>query len=479
MAPILWPQTTAPGVREQEGGGRLINCYAEDLAEGGPAPYVIRRAPGLAEFAAGATSGESPTTLSGYRGGFFVSPYLYEAFSGVLVRVDADGVVTKVGDLAGSDIVTFARNNRTPTPDFVAVCAAGPVTFTSSAVSAWSDADLPSPVSVCFIDGYFFLAVGDGRCFASGLNATAINANDFTRAESRPGGLLRGIAYQRELFLFGPDFIEVWRGDTPNDTGFPFNRVTTIWVGLAGFGAVAGMEPGFSAGLLWVADDGAVHQLNGYSTVKVSPPDLDRLIAAVADKSTLRASVYVEGGHPCWCLDGPDWTWVFDLATRRWHERRSYLREDWRFVGPAIQSFGEWRGGDKLSGRTLTIREETFREVGEPLVFRAESIEMSAFPARLRVPDARINLVGGVGYAGGEQPIETDPQAAVSWSDDGGRTWSTPLLRPIGSQGIMSPDIHLNRLGLTGRRGRRWAVEVTDPVYVGLLGGAMSVEPRP
>lgn len=478
MPPILFPKSTAPGVREQEGGGRLINCYAEDLPEGGPAPYVIRRAPGLEQFADEVTADETPLTLTGYRGGFFQSPYLYEAFSGVLVKADADGVVTKVDDLSGTDLVTFARNNKTPSPDFVAVCGAGAFTFDTSSVTTFADVDLPSAVSVCFIDGYFFFVIGDGRCFASGLNAVTINANDFIRAESRPGGLIRGIAYQRELFLFGPDFIEVWRGDTPNDTGFPFNRVTTIWVGLAGFSAIAGMEPGFSAGLLWVADDYAVHQLNGYGSTKVSPPDLDRLIAGVADKSTLRASVYIEGGHPCWCLDGPGWTWVFDLSSRRWHERKSYLREDWRLQGPAVQAFGQWLAGDKVSGRTVTLDEEIFGEVGAPLVFRAESIEMSAFPARLHIPDARFNLVGGVGTANGQQPIETDPQAAISWSDDGGRTWATPLLRPIGAQGVMSPEIRVNRLGLTGRRGRRWRLDVTDPVYVGLLAGHQSVEPR-
>lgn len=84
----------------------------------------------------------------------------------------------------------------------------------------------------------------------------------------------------------------------------------------------------------------------------------------------------------------------------------------------------------------------------------------------------------GVGSASGDDPTQTDPQVALSWSDDGGGGWSTPLLRDLGGEGERRTRISLFRTGLTGPTGRMWKVVVSDAVYVGLISGAMAAQPR-
>ncbi|WP_336802502.1 hypothetical protein [Kaistia sp. MMO-174] len=469
MAKILFPSSSSPGVNRQEGGGRLINAYAEKLGPAGPASFVIRRAPGLRLFAG---SGET-----GIRGQTFIDPYLYAAFSNRLVRFDSVGVGTAVGTLNGSDWVTFARNNRTPTPDRVVVTEDAVYTFTDTSITELVDGDLPQPNSVCFIDGYFFYTIADGRCFASEINGTGISSNDYIRAEAKPDGLLRGVAFARDLYLCGPSTIEVW-SNTGNATGFPFSRTTVIWRGLAGRKAIAGFEDGFATALLWVSDDNAVHQLSGYGTQKVSPPELDRLIEATTDKDQLEASVFVVGGHPCWRITGPNFTWVYDIGTQDWHERHSYLDTRWRVAGNSVQAFGRWLTGDRLSGSVLEITEDTAREAGEPLVWEVVSGDMGDFPSRFTVPRAQFYFVTGTGVANGEDPIERQPQVAISWSDDGAVNWSTPVLREIGPQQVTKTRVVVNRCGMTSVRGRRWRLAVADPVYVGLIGGDMQIQGR-
>lgn len=466
MAKILFPQSTSPGVDSQEGGGRLVNAYSEPLGQGAGNSFVIRRAPGLRLFAG---SGET-----GIRGQTFIDPYLYAAFSNRLVRFDSVGVGTTVGTLNGSDWVTFARNNRTPTPDRVVVTEDAVYTFTDTSITELVDGDLPQPNSVCFIDGYFFYTIADGRCFASEINGTGISSNDYIRAEAKPDGLRRGLAFDRELYLCGPSTIEVW-SNTGNATGFPFSRTTVIWRGLAGRKAIAGFEDGFATALLWVSDDNAVHQLAGYGTQKVSPPELDRLIEATADKDQLEASVYVVGGHPCWRITGPNFTWVYDLATKAWHQRESYLSQTWRIAGNSVQAFGKWLTGDGLSGSILEVSEGVYREVDQPLVWEVESYAMGDFPARFRVPRSEFNFVRGTGVADGVDPIERQPQVAISWTDDGGDTYTTPLLRELGAQQVQKYPVAINGCGETNTIGRRWRLSVADPVYVGLIGGDMGV----
>jgi hypothetical protein len=44
---IVFPTTSAPGLRPQESGGRLINAFAEKAPLGAPTKVIVRRSPGL------------------------------------------------------------------------------------------------------------------------------------------------------------------------------------------------------------------------------------------------------------------------------------------------------------------------------------------------------------------------------------------------------------------------------------------------
>jgi hypothetical protein len=76
-------------------------------------------------------------------------------------------------------------------------------------------------------------------------------------------------------------------------------------------------------------------------------------------------------------------------------------------------------------------------------------------------------------------PEAINPQVAVSISKDGGNSYSNPLLRQLGAQkNIKRARISVKSMGLSGPIGDRWRLDVTDPVYVGFLGGTQSSDPR-
>jgi hypothetical protein len=66
----------------------------------------------------------------------------------------------------------------------------------------------------------------------------------------------------------------------------------------------------------------------------------------------------------------------------------------------------------------------------------------------------------------------------VSWSDDGGATYSNPWNRKLGEQSEFQQRITTLNTGLTGPMGRRWRVAVSDPIHFGLMGGDMAAELR-
>ncbi len=466
--PIPFPLSSSPGRLPQEGSGRLVNCFAEKLPEESGRRAVWRRAPGLKSWGTSATST--------YRGGMLVGSTLYVAKSGFIERyASTGGAATSVGALSGTDRVFFAQNSKAPTPDQVVVCEAGAFTFTTGAVASYPDPDLPAPNAVCSIDGYLVFTLGDGRCFASDLNSTAVNALSFGKAEAKPDGLTRPVPYGRLLLLFGPQTTEIWQnvGAAP----FPFQRALVIPFGIAGPHCAAGFEDGFGYPPLFVANDNTVRLFSGQDPEKVSPPILDSYIAAVGNKAALEASVYVSGGHSFWQLSSPTWTWAFNLNNAQWHERESYGISRSRMTG-GVNVGGKWVCGDTKSGAILEIDAATRKEVADPLIYRLESAPVKNFPYRVQVARADFDVATGVGVATGSDPIETDPEAKVSWSDDDGVSWSVPLVRKLGRQSKPETRITVTRTGLSGPAGRRWRLEAADPVDVSVFGGTQSAEMR-
>ena len=473
--PIPFPLSSSPGASPQESAGRLINCYAEPLGKDvgatkktAPPPVVWRKCAGLSLFGA--------SDQTGFRGAISVGSTLYTAWSGKGSTFDSTGAETALtGNLNGTAKVFFARNNKSPTADVVAVAPGdGAFSVSSSAVSNFADTDVGSPNCVCFMDGYFIFSYGDGTLQASGLNDVTIATTDKTKAQSKPGGLTRVVPFNGQLVALGPAFGEVY-SDTANPTGFPFSRSYVLQRGLLGPYALAGHEDGFGTALIWVADDNSVVMHNGTpNPLKISPPDLERLIGKVSDKTTLEASVYISQGHPKWVISCPTFTWEFDLGSQKWNERASYLQARWRAVGGCF-AFGKWIVGDMKAGQLLHVDDGAFDEVGEPLVFDIESGPVQGFPNRTKVARGDFNFVTGVGNAEGLDPIATKPTVGIAWSNDLGVTWGSEFVRSLGVQATPVP-VKMYRTGMTGNQGRRWRLRVSDPVYVAFMGGTQDTQ---
>jgi hypothetical protein len=486
MASIPFPTGSFPGRRTHESAGRLINAYAEPLGPGAVSPAKIVSSAGMLKFSdALATVSVGPplvtVALEGYRGAILVGSTLYAAFNGILVTMGEGGAATKFADLSGTDRVQFSRNNKQPTPDVVVTRSdAGPSYLcTSPTLTEINTPDI-SEITNTFMDGYTFYGAASGRIQASGINdAATFNALDFTNAQAKAGQLRRLIAYDQHLFAFCETWTEVYR-NVANPEGFPFNRIAVINRGLIAPFAVAGYQDGFGKALVWVGDDSGVHVLNGYEATRISTPDVDRDIEALEDKSSIECQCYITSGAAFIVVSSAEWTWEFNLTTQGWNERVSRLKSGlqlprWRSTGDSVFAFNRWLVGDTHSGKLVEVTSDTRQEDDAPLVMRIESAPVHDFPRGMNVPRVDLNFAPGTGRAPGRDPIETDPQVAIEWSDDGGLHWSNPLLRKIGRQDT-NPEVTVLRTGRTAQQGRRWGLEVSDPVDISLLGGDMTAE---
>lgn len=465
MVGIVWPDTTSPGVKNSEGAGRLINCYSEPMGGGARDKTVRHRVPGLSAFGTSARTG--------YRGGIVVAGVLYGGFNGKLEKwTTSGGASVNVGNLNGTKKGFFAYNNAS-TPDKVFIDPDGNIaTFTPTAVTNSFDADLPSSNSLCQLDGYFIFTTGSGQIWATAQNAVTVDALSFS-TDQTSGGLVRGISWGGRLIAFGNKASSVWSdaGTSP----FPLAKVTTIPRGIAGPYCVAGHEDNFSRGPHFIGDDNKVYRLDGLTPTPVSPPDLDGLVEAVTDKTTLEMNAYISRGFGFIEISCPAWTWVLNTSTGWWHEKAKYLGARSRITGP-VYAFSKWLTGDTDSGNMVQITNSSHLDIDQAIRTEVWSKPIQKFPAHIRVPSIWIDVAEGVGVASGSDPIAVDPDIEVDWSDDGGQNFSTPRIRKIGKQSQGKNRIRINQAGRSKSQGRIIRVRQSSPVHFGLMGGEMAAE---
>lgn len=464
MTDVPFPVLTAPGLRPQLAGGRLVNTYPEKLAATAGKPYGWFRVPGL---------GVLGTAPSGrYRGGVQLNANVFYGVFGTTVYKFFPGGgagVPLVGAVPGSGIVFAARNNAA-NPDVVFV-SPGDGAFWINGVEnvvAYPDLDVQNPNSVVFHKGFFIFTYGNGLTRSSNVNTTAINTTSFATAESKPDTLYRPVPLGNgQLLLCGSTTLEVWGG--ANETGYPFSYIATIARGIIGPAAIAGAEDGFGKGIFFVGDDFRVSRLDGYTCTPISNSDLDTLIEREPNKAAIRVGVFNSRGHGFVVVQGATWCWVFDTTLSTWHERYSYLKNYWRGLYP-INAFSKWLCGDSDAANLCEISASYRKELGQPIMMRIETGPFGAFPNAVRINSIELYLTKGASDALGHDPDETNADVAISISRDGGQTWSNPRIVKIGRQSITNGRVRASIWGQAEVQGVRWRFEESAGLDFAFMG---------
>lgn len=479
MVPLLnYPKSISPGTRSNRtkfghaGDVQLINCYPEELGADSKTPIGIYAIDGLTSWA----------TLNdeGVRAMLALETALYVVSGRTIYEIDAAGNATSIGGVIGDGLVTMARN-RASVPQ-IGVCADGIFKIIQgSAVTSVTDADLPPANSVCHVDGYFVLTIDDGRVFITALNdGTSIDGLDFAKAESNPDGLLRGARRGRDLVLFGPKSIEFYQNTGAAD--FPFTRITAIDIGCYAAGSVADvtlMRGGVSSTLAFVGSNvqgqyAGVMVLTGYSAQVISTHEVDRLIQGEANPDNITATSWTFGGHSFYALSGTDWTWVYDFATGLAHTRKSYNRDRWR-VSASTQFNGKTYAGDSTLGAIYEVSSDAKDEAGESIIMTVQTPAVHAYPSRLKFHALYVDAIPGSGLNTADTH-NSDPKLMVSYSDDGGHTFSTERHLSLGVQGQRRTRTVTRRLGQCGEDGRMFKLSTSADVCKGVMGMAVDVE---
>ena len=336
----------------------------------------------------------------------------------------------------------FTLNASTATDSFTFNVDKATATYTSIGAEAWirTTSLTITPERIAFMDGYFIFSnsrtsvadgVHPGQAYYSALDdARTLRASSLIVAQRDPDAMLTPFADRGNLFLLGSKSVEVWfnPGTSSTDPFEPARGAAIPW-GILGPWTVARMDNG----LMWLGsqDNGSpcVVHMAGYDPAVVSTPAVEYALKnAYSSLSAATAYAYRDEGHEFYVLTFGTQTWVYDSETKTWHERST----------ASGAHCGKWYA--YLGGKHL-VTDKTYATI----------LEMNLSTATDWVNGAAV-AIHRVGQSGSLQAeddvvlhrrIHLDMEhpaasafVALSWSDDGGHTWTQGRTKSTQGNGL-------------------------------------------
>lgn len=443
---------TKPALQYSQGrsstwsGAKLVNCFAEQGNGDQREAFNLSLIPGLAVFA---TLSTSPV-----RGIHRMGDVLYAVAGARLYSVNSAGVATDRGSIPGSGRVRMADNGTQ-----LAIVSSN-VGYVLSSGSITTPTNLPAAVSdVAYIDGYILWTVASNDTFViSALNdATTYDVLDIATVEGSPDDLVGLIVDHREVQFFGKQSIEIWYNSGASD--FPFERQGNAFIERGCFARDSIVKIDNSVHFL--GDDMVVYRLDGYQPVRISTHAIEY---EIRNATEAWGFAYTQEGHKFYCLNTDVGCFVYDMSTGAWHERKSLDMDNWR-AGSAVRVYDQTIFGSNTTGKLYTASLDTYTEDSETISMEI-TLPTVESGTRQRLTCYAFELLSetGVGLTTGQG---SDPQAMLTYSDDGGKNWSNEMWRTMGAIGTYNTRAVWRKLGQF--RQRQFKIVITDPVRRSVL----------
>jgi len=332
-------------------------------------------------------------------------------------------------------------------------------------------------VSACeFLDGFFFATIKNSQQFQiSALNdGTSWDAADISSKESRPDFIVAPYQLREEMWFFGSLSIQPFYNN--GAALFPIvpNQSAVINAGLMAAESVVRM----GNTLYWLELDETGHGIfcmnSGYDKLRISNHAIESVWNLYSNLDQTYSWAFQENGH--WCVrvnfpntdnNGGSASWEYDQSVNEWTEvpfwNQDLAREEAHRGYCSAVCFDKILVGDRANGKIYELNSTYLDDDGA--IIRRERRSPHLYQQKHRINYGRLELDGntGIGLGDASNPDTFNPKGLLSYSNDGGRTFSQ-LVREVyfGPQGS-----YLTRpfsAGLGSGRDRVFKFVVTAPV---------------
>ncbi len=402
-------------------------------------------------------------SLTGNRGAHEMNGVPYFVIAEKLYSMATDYALTFIGNIAGTGRVSIADNG---TQMLVLVPDGNGYIYNhvTDTFAQITDADFTAngnPQLVVYIDGYFCITTDSKKFIVSALNnGLSYNALDFGTAESDPDEIVAPVVFKNQLFIGGSQTIEAFQNIGGAD--FPFQRTGLfLQKGIVSPFSIQTLQDTFVFIGAGQNESPAIWTLQGNDVAKISTTAIDKELSALTQDqvASIYSWGYAEKGAYFVGFALPSGTFVYDIISKRWHERKSVIEGalgGYR-VTSLVRAYNQIWAGDLIDGRIGRLDPDFFTEYGVEI---RRSVVTQPFQSNMEsfvIPEIELTVESGVG-----NEAVIDPQIGLARSRNA-KTWSDTRYRSIGKIG------EYNHRAIWRRNGRASRFELfrftmSDPV---------------
>jgi hypothetical protein len=377
------------------------------------------------------------------RGGYRWRDLHYRVQGKRFVRVNADGTITDIGNIAGDNWVTFDESF-----DYLAINGGGNLYYyDGTTLTQVTDPDLGTCLDMVWVNGYFISTDGAFLVSSDINDPFAFNVLRYASSEISPDPVVALQKLRNEIYAVNRYTIEVFGALANPGTGFPFARIEGAQIMKGAVGSRACCE--FMQALAFVGSGDnqppAVWLGQASQAVKLSTRDIDDTLRSYDDEvlADLVMESRVDRGHEFLYIHLPDKTLVYDGAGSASAEMPVWFvlksTTGYRARG-MVWCYGQWNVGDPFGNMIGRLDDSLGSHFGELTTW--EFMTPIAYNGGMGVQVHELELVA----LSGSVAFGEDPVISTSYSVDG-ETWSQPRYIRAGRQGERSKRLVWDRQG--------------------------------
>jgi hypothetical protein len=424
---------------------RSINLYLNEVESPGEDKVAtLESAPGYASY----------LTMPGTIRGSYNADGRWFVVAGTTLYEIVSGAAVSRGTVLTGDFVSMRHGQAQ------LVLAMGSIGYVfqlnTNTLLQITDADYLGSDWVETMDGYFIFATpGTDQFQISAIDdASTIDALDFSSADIAPDLIVTHRVMKRELYIFGTTSTEIWINS--GDATFPFARynATPIDVGAVGLRSVARAADS----LVWVGQTdkgkGYVYLMEGHQPRRISTRAVEEALATSTDLTECKVWGYQTSGHEFVGISAPgmETDWVWDAASRNWHERGKLAGVSWAPLGLDHYTVVDGQLYACAAAEIYRVSRD-YRTAGSSPLIRERTWPHLVSPSLDDVSYRQLEVACTTG-TGGNITLEV--------SNDGGAVYGAPLLRSLGATGRRMQRVRWHMLG--SARDRVFRLRCADDV---------------
>ena len=451
---------------------RCINLFLESAPGDSPFPTTHYPAPGLVRLTTASTSGWRCLYAVKSTGD------LYGVCGATVYYISPAWVLTAIGTIGTSaGIVSMADNG------FEVLIVDGSasgymIAITTKVFAAVTDPAFYGATRVDVADTYLIAnRIGTQNYYISKTNQAAWNPLDIAAKTGSPDNLVVAIVLRNEIWLLGQK-----SGEVHYDTGapdFPYARMPGVFLE---HGCMAPYSVAkYDQSIYWLSQNAEGQAIimrgNQYTAERISTHAIEAEMGKYSALTDAIGSCFQIGGHAFYQITFPsgDATWVFDEATKMFHQRASIDGDGAMHRHRAnciATAYGKTICGDYADGRLYQMSLDVYTEDGAPILY------LRTFPHMIadgnRVTYKRFIADMEVGNTAGLLTTDSAPMASLRWSDDRGASFGDAVMMPLGTTGQYSTSLQWWGLGMA--RDRVFELSWSAPIKTALNGAFVEIE---